>query len=148
MEIRLLGPLEVAADGRPLELGGGRQRALLVVLALRPDEVVSTDALIDALWGEAPPPTALKALQGLVSQLRLLQRKSPRDALSVALDLEIRILEAAGWAHDDAAKQAASKSKAGLFFSKFIDLKPVSGLAWLASGEKPLNDSREAMQMQ
>jgi YVTN family beta-propeller protein len=70
VEIRLLGPLEVAADGRPLELGGGRQRALLVVLALRPNQVVSTDALIDALWGEAAPPTAHKALQGLVSQLR------------------------------------------------------------------------------
>ena len=70
MEIRLLGPLEVAADDRVLELGGGRQRALLVVLALRPNQVVSTDTLIDALWGEAAPPTALKALQGLVSQLR------------------------------------------------------------------------------
>jgi YVTN family beta-propeller protein len=71
VEIRLLGPLEVvAANGRGLELGGGRQRALLVVLALRPNEVVSNDTLIDALWGEAPPPTALKALQGLVSQLR------------------------------------------------------------------------------
>ena len=70
MEIRLLGPLEVAADHRVLELGGGRQRALLVVLALRPNQVVSTDTLIDALWGEAAPPTALKALQGLVSQLR------------------------------------------------------------------------------
>jgi YVTN family beta-propeller protein len=70
VEIRLLGLLELAADGRVLELGGGRQRALLAVLALRPNEVVSTDALIDALWGEAPPPTAPKALQGLVSQLR------------------------------------------------------------------------------
>lgn len=70
MEIRLLGPLEVAADARVLELGGGRQRALLVVLALRPNQVVSTDSLIDALWGDAAPPTALKALQGLVSQLR------------------------------------------------------------------------------
>ena len=70
MEIRLLGPLEVAADGRLLELGGGKQRALLVVLALRPNQVVSTDTLIEALWGESVPPTALKALQGHVSQLR------------------------------------------------------------------------------
>ncbi len=51
VEIRHLGPLEVAAEGRPPELGDGRQRALLVVLALRPNQVVSTDALIDALWG-------------------------------------------------------------------------------------------------
>ncbi len=70
VEIRLLGPLEVEADGRLLELGRGKQRAVLAVLALRVNQVVSTDALIDALWGESPPPTALKALQGLVSQLR------------------------------------------------------------------------------
>ena len=70
VEIRVLGPLEVAADGRLLELGRGKQRAVLAVLALRANHVVSTDALIDALWGESPPPTALKALQGLVSQLR------------------------------------------------------------------------------
>jgi YVTN family beta-propeller protein len=70
VEIRLLGPLEVAADGRVLQLGGGRQRALLAMLALRPGEVVSSDALIDALWGETPPPTVHKALQNLVSRVR------------------------------------------------------------------------------
>ena len=70
VEIRLLGPLEVTADGRTLELGGGRQRALLALLALRPGQVVSTDALVESLWGEQPPPTAHKALQGLISQLR------------------------------------------------------------------------------
>ena len=69
-EILLLGPLEVTADGRTLELGGGRQRALLALLALRPGQVVSTDALVESLWGEQPPPTAHKALQGLISQLR------------------------------------------------------------------------------
>jgi DNA-binding SARP family transcriptional activator/streptogramin lyase len=70
VDVRILGPLEVRSDGRPVEIGGGRQRALLVLLALHANEVLSSDRLIDALWGETPPATAPKALQGLVSQLR------------------------------------------------------------------------------
>ena len=73
MEFRILGPLEVDdADGNPVRLPSGRQRALLVALLLRRGEVVSMDALIDALWGERAPTTASKAVQGYVSQLRRL----------------------------------------------------------------------------
>ena len=72
MEFRILGPLEVVEDGRPVELGGQKQRALLAVLLLHPNEVVSQDRLIDALWNGAPPDTAHKALQVHVSQLRKL----------------------------------------------------------------------------
>ena len=70
MEIRILGPLEVSDDGRVVELGAGRQRALLALLALHAREIVATDRLIEELWGGSPPPTAAKALQNLVSQLR------------------------------------------------------------------------------
>ena len=70
MEIRILGPLEVSDDGRVVELGAGRQRALLALLALHAREIVATDHLIEELWGGSPPPTAAKALQNLVSQLR------------------------------------------------------------------------------
>jgi YVTN family beta-propeller protein len=70
VEFRILGPLEVVRDGRAIELGGGRQRALLALLLLRANEVVAADRLIDELWGERPTPTAPKALQNLVSQLR------------------------------------------------------------------------------
>ena len=48
----------------------GKQLALLAYLLLHPNELVSTDRLIDALWGERPPPTAAKILQNAVSQLR------------------------------------------------------------------------------
>ena len=48
MEFRLLGPLEVIEDGRPVPLGPPKQRMLLAVLLLRPNEVVSNDELIDA----------------------------------------------------------------------------------------------------
>src|SRR3954454_18875955 len=70
MDYRILGPLEVLAPDGPVALGGAKQRALLAVLLLRANEVVSTDRLVEALWGEEPPGTALKALQVHVSQLR------------------------------------------------------------------------------
>ena len=70
IEFRILGPLEASRRGQPLELGVGKQRALLVLLLLRAGEVVSTDRLIDALWGERPPPSALNSVHIYVSQLR------------------------------------------------------------------------------
>jgi DNA-binding SARP family transcriptional activator/streptogramin lyase len=70
MEFRILGPLEVVDDGRPVVLQRGKQLALLAYLLLHPNELVSSDRLIDALWGEQPPPTAAKILQNAVSQLR------------------------------------------------------------------------------
>ena len=70
MEFRILGPLEVSDEGRRVEIGGHKQRALLASLLLHANEVVSLDRLIDELWGEAPPPTAAKTLQAQVSRLR------------------------------------------------------------------------------
>ena len=71
LELGLLGPLEVRIDdGAPVALGGVRQRALLAVLALHANQVVSTDRLIDELWGEHPPSTAVHTVQVFVSRLR------------------------------------------------------------------------------
>ena len=70
MEFRLLGPLEVVERDRPLALGGGKQRALLAVLLLHANELVSTERLIDELWGESPPATVAKSVQVYVSRLR------------------------------------------------------------------------------
>lgn len=53
-----------------VELGGGKQRALLAILLLHANESVSADRLIDDLWGEQPPPTALRTLRAYVSRLR------------------------------------------------------------------------------
>jgi DNA-binding SARP family transcriptional activator len=63
MDFRLLGPLEVAGDEGPLALGGIKQRSLLAMLLLHANQVVSTDRLIDALWGAAPPFTCGKSIQ-------------------------------------------------------------------------------------
>jgi DNA-binding SARP family transcriptional activator len=70
VEFRLLGPLEVLREGRPVSLGGRKPRALLAILLLHANEVVSADRLIDALWGESAPPGAVNTLQAHVSMLR------------------------------------------------------------------------------
>src|SRR5262249_26724160 len=70
MEFRILGPLEVVDDGLTLSLPGGKPRALLTILLLHANRVVSTDRLIDDLWGSEPPGTAANTIQVYVSQLR------------------------------------------------------------------------------
>src|SRR5262249_4054716 len=70
MEFLLLGPLEVVRDGRSVSIGGGKQRALLGVLLLHPNEVVSRDRLIDELWSDRAPGTAAHSLDIQVSRLR------------------------------------------------------------------------------
>ena len=70
MEFGILGPLAVWEDGAELELGAAKQRAVLAILLLHAGETMSTERLVDALWDEKPPATAVKALQVYVSQLR------------------------------------------------------------------------------
>ena len=72
VEFRILGPLEVVDDDRAVVLGGQKQRALLGLLLVRAGQVVSTDKLVDELWGEDPPKAAKNSLQNLVVQLRKL----------------------------------------------------------------------------
>jgi predicted ATPase/DNA-binding SARP family transcriptional activator len=70
MEIRVLGPIELVAAEGAVPLGAAKQRRLLAALAIGAGSVRSADVLIDALWGERPPPSAAKLLQTYVSQLR------------------------------------------------------------------------------
>jgi predicted ATPase/DNA-binding SARP family transcriptional activator len=70
LQIELLGPVEARVDGRPVALGGQRPRALFAVLALMGGRVVTTERLIDELWGEDPPVRARDSLQMHVSRLR------------------------------------------------------------------------------
>jgi len=71
VEFRLLGPLEVLDEGgEPVALGGRRPRAALALLLLSPNRAVSTERLIDAVWGEDPPANARSTLQVHVHALR------------------------------------------------------------------------------
>lgn len=72
LEFRLLGPLEVWREGRPVKLGRERQRALLAALLLNANEVVPAERLIEELYGGDPSGTAANALQAMVSRLRRL----------------------------------------------------------------------------
>jgi DNA-binding SARP family transcriptional activator/ABC-type branched-subunit amino acid transport system substrate-binding protein/DNA-binding beta-propeller fold protein YncE len=70
LDFRILGPLDVREGEREVPLGRGKQRALLALLLLHRDQVISTDRIVDELWGERPPPTAAKIVQNHVLQLR------------------------------------------------------------------------------
>jgi predicted ATPase/DNA-binding SARP family transcriptional activator len=70
MDFRILGPLQVVEDGREIAPAGSKLRALLVVLLLHANETVSTERLIDELWGERPPANASKTLSVHISRLR------------------------------------------------------------------------------
>jgi DNA-binding SARP family transcriptional activator len=121
-DFRILGPLEVVDETGRLLLGGLKQRAVLAVLLLEAPKAVSTDRLIDALWGEQPPRTAATSLQNFISQLRktlgaaVLVTKPPGYALEIEpeqLDLtRFRHLVAAARATEDPALRAAGLREA------------------------------------
>src|SRR6266550_6999346 len=84
MEFRILGPLEVVEDGEPVALGTLKERLVLGVLLLHANEFVSRERLIDDLWGEAPPPTARKAVNVYVSKLRKALSLAGPDPIATA----------------------------------------------------------------
>jgi len=100
MEYRVLGPLDVRDRDRSLPLGGAKQRALLALLLINENRVVSRDRLIDELWGERPPEAAVQSVQVYVSRLRkLLPRhtlltRAPGYVLEIESDeLDLRRFE-------------------------------------------------------
>jgi DNA-binding SARP family transcriptional activator len=122
LEFRILGPLEVWEGDRRLSLGGPKQRGVLALLLLDAGRVVSSDRLIDVLWGERPPPTAAGSLQNLVSRLRkllgadVLTTTPPGYRLEIApeqLDLE-RFRRLVEQARPLPADERAAKLRAAL----------------------------------
>jgi DNA-binding SARP family transcriptional activator/ABC-type transport system substrate-binding protein len=97
VDFLVLGPVEVRIDARSLPLRGPKQRALLALLLLNGNEVVSRDRLVDSLWGERAPESAQRSLDTYVSRLRTLlggdriERRPPGYRLRLEpgeLDLE------------------------------------------------------------
>jgi DNA-binding SARP family transcriptional activator/basic membrane lipoprotein Med (substrate-binding protein (PBP1-ABC) superfamily) len=72
IEFRILGPLEIRLGDEAVPPGGAKQRTVLSVLLLWADEVVPVERLVDEVWGDDPPPSALHSLEAYVSRLRRL----------------------------------------------------------------------------
>ncbi|WP_049717619.1 AfsR/SARP family transcriptional regulator [Streptomyces caatingaensis] len=84
VRFKVLGPLEVVADGRALPLGGSKQRTLLATLLLHANTPVPGERLCDALWGEHPPASAQANIRNYVAALRrVLNRAAGEERLSM-----------------------------------------------------------------
>jgi len=126
VEVLLLGPFELRVGGDPISLRRQKHRALIALLALHPREAVSSDRLVEELWGSEEPKTARQALQNYVSLLRkqltsgAIATQSGGYALNVdpdqvdAVRFERFVLEARGLT--DPAKRAASLRAALAFW--------------------------------
>lgn len=84
LEMGVLGPVEVVADGVRLDVGHARQRDVLAVLLLEVARVVPVDTLVDRVWGERPPTQPRNALYGYVSRLR--RALAPVDGVTIERD--------------------------------------------------------------
>jgi DNA-binding SARP family transcriptional activator len=108
MEIRVLGPLEVWANGSPVPLGGPKQQTVLALLAVNADHWVGKDELVDELWPLGPPSSALANVGGYASKVR-------------------RLL-----AHADGGRDRVIRSRAGYLLRTTpgeLDLRVFEGLA-------------------
>ena len=83
MEFRILGPLQVVHRDQPVVLAGARERAVLALLLLSANEVVSAERLAEDLWSASPPEGAVKALRVFVSRLRKALRAAGADEILV-----------------------------------------------------------------
>ena len=70
MDFRMLGPFEVWNNGMQVPLGGRRQRAVLALLAIHAGEVLSTDRIVEEIWAEDSPPSAVRTVHAYISRLR------------------------------------------------------------------------------
>jgi DNA-binding SARP family transcriptional activator len=84
VEYRILGPLKVVDEGELVPLGRLKERLVLAILLLNANQFVSRERLIDDLWGESPPPTAKKAVNVYVSQLRKVLARNGHDPITTA----------------------------------------------------------------
>src|SRR5579875_2399836 len=80
--IQVLGPVMAWRDGQPLDLGSARQRAVLALLALQRGALVPREAIVDAVWPDGPPATAVNMVQAYVGRLRRVLGADGADSAS------------------------------------------------------------------
>ena len=153
LQFRILGPLEVRRDGALVDLGPRKQRAVLALLLLNANRVLSTERLIDELWGDTPPETARSALQVYVAGLRkalggegsALRTSTPGYVLDVepgALDLDcFSALRAEARAEADDAHRSELLREA-LELWRDTPLADLSGEPFTATAVAPFEEQR------
>lgn len=141
LQVRLLGPVDVVVRGVPLPVPGVRRRSVLAVLALHPGTVVSASRLIDLIWDDRPPPTAVNTLQRHASYLRdvlgdrgVIVGRSPGYLLDVpgeatAVARAVRLVTRGGTAADPARR--AADLREALEIWRGPALSDVTEVAWL-----------------
>jgi DNA-binding SARP family transcriptional activator/Tfp pilus assembly protein PilF len=141
VRVRLLGPVDVVVDGEERPVHGLRRKAVLATLALHGGEVVSTDRLVDAVWGETAPATARNTLQSHVSHLRgvlgskaAILARPPGYLLDLGdkgtdVRLAERLLRQGTQSADP--RQGAADLQQALALWRGQPLADVAGLAWL-----------------
>jgi DNA-binding SARP family transcriptional activator len=156
VEFRVLGPIEALVEGRPTRLGGPKERAVLALLLLRANEVVPRDRLIDDLWGERAPRTAVDVLYTYLSHLRValgndvLLTRPPGYLLVVGQDeLDLRRFEqlverGADSLRSGAAADAAQTLREALALWRGPPLADVAGEAFAAPEVARLEELRAA----
>jgi WD40 repeat protein/DNA-binding SARP family transcriptional activator len=125
MQFRVLGAVEVLVGGHPISLGGPKQRTVLATLLVHPNQVVPAEDLIDQVWGEDPPDTARKTLQGYVTHLRRalgpdrLHWRAPGYVLSVVpRELDVAQFEALV---RQAKATDASRDRASILYRRALE---------------------------
>ncbi len=138
VEFRILGPLEIVSGGEPVRIRAAKQRAVLAVLLLHANDVVTYERLLDELWGDRPPATAIKTLQVYVAALRKalgaqrIDRRGRGYVLRVEageLDssrFELLLEEARQYREDGATEEAAERFREALSLWRGAALADIS----------------------
>lgn len=152
LEFRILGPLEVVGENGPVRLGGAKQRAILAILLLSANRVVSVDRLADDLYAGAAPVTALKQVQRHVSDLRKLlgpvaiETRSPGYLLRVAGEgLDLALFERLTAEANDSLLDGEARRAAELL-RRALDLwrgPPLADLAYESFAQAPIERLEE-----
>jgi DNA-binding SARP family transcriptional activator len=95
-EFRLLGPVEIGASGRAVDVGELRRRAVLAALLVDADRVVPKATLIDRVWGEAPPEHAAKTLGTHITRIRRVLESATAGSVPAGSAAVMRVLNRDG----------------------------------------------------
>jgi predicted ATPase/DNA-binding SARP family transcriptional activator len=152
LEIRLLGPFEVLADGRVADVGGSKRQALLAMLALRNGRVVDVDALVDGLWEEQLPSAPRNALHHHIARLRATLGEaaiagsadgySLNEAHVDAVRFEELLAETRGALRAGDVRAAADAVAAALDLWRGSALQGLTGTAWFDAEARRLETLR------